>query len=288
MLPLITTGLGLTVFAAIIGFILARRLSRPFDELAEAAEQIAHAKFDVDLPHYSIPEAEAIGSALRLASSQLDELLRREREFAANASHQLRTPITALRLTLEDLTMWPETPPAVADELNANISELDRLSAAINELLELSRGKRLGEAVDVDLDLLASEAVVRWRAHVEEEPGRTLVHAPADPCPAHVPPGPVLQVLDVLIDNALCHGQGRITVGARRRGQFVDLVVGDEGPTTIDEAVFQRGAQSDTSEGHGLGLTIASQLAVAAGGRLSVADAETTTFVLSLPALDPA
>lgn len=286
LLPLVTTGLVLMVFAAIGGFFIARRLARPFRELAGAAEQLADAKFDVDLPHYSIPEAEAIAKALRLASSQLDDLLRLEREFAANASHQLRTPITALRLTLEDLTMWPETPPAVADELNANISELDRLSAAINELLELSRGKRLGEAVDLDLNRLASESVQRWRCQVEEA-GRELVHAPQGLVLAHVTPGPVLQILDVLIENALSHGKGRITVGAHQRGQFVEVLVVDEGPTGVGEAVFQRGHQSDASDGHGLGLTIASQLAVAAGGRLSVADAETTTFVLSLPAPQP-
>ncbi|QCX28499.1 histidine kinase dimerization/phospho-acceptor domain-containing protein [Nocardioides jishulii] len=286
LLPLVTTGLGLMVFAAIGGFFIARRLARPFRELAGAAEQLADAKFDVDLPRYSIPEAEAISSALRLASSQLDDLLRMEREFAANASHQLRTPITALRLTLEDLTMWPETPPAVADELNANIGELDRLSASINELLELSRGKRLGEAVDLDLNRLASESVQRWRSKVEET-GRALVHSPTGPVPAHVTPGPVLQILDVLIENALCHGEGRITVGARQRGQYLDVLVVDEGPTRVDEAVFQRGTRSDSSDGQGLGLTIASQLATAAGGRLSVADAETTTFVLSLPAPQP-
>ena len=108
--------LGLVLLAAVTGFLLAKRLARPFGELADAADHLGQARFDVALPHYSIPEAEAIGAALRRASTQLDSLVEREREFAANVSHQLRTPVTALRLTLEDLSMWPETPPTVAAE----------------------------------------------------------------------------------------------------------------------------------------------------------------------------
>ena len=174
LLPLITFGLALVFFAAFVGFFLARRLARPFGELAQAAEQLGRADFDIELPEYSIPEADAIGSALTMAATQLDTLLRREREFAANASHQLRTPITALRLTLEDLTMWPETPPGVADELTANIGELDRLSAAITELLDLSRGELEADAVDVDVSALVATAVTRWSSQVEEA-GRALV-----------------------------------------------------------------------------------------------------------------
>lgn len=283
LLPLISIGLLLILFAATVGYLLARRLARPFDELAVAAGRLAQARFDLDIPSYSIPEAEAIGHALRDASTQLDELLRREREFAANASHQLRTPITALRLTLEDLTMWPETPASVADELNANIGELDRLSTAINELLALSRGNRVGDAVDVDLSELVAASVARWTPHFENV-GRTLVQDPVDPVPAHVAPGPILQVLDVLIENACSHGKGQVTVGARRRDKYLDIVVADEGAASIGNEVFQRGARADDSEGHGIGLTIASQLATSLGGRLSVAESSTTTFVLVLSA----
>ncbi len=285
LMPLILFGLGLIAFAAFVGFFLARRLARPFGELAVAAERLGRAQFDIALPRYTIPEADAIGNALSQASTQLDTLLRREREFAANASHQLRTPITALRLTLEDLTMWPETPRPVADELNANIGELDRLSTAITELLDLSRGNLLDNAVDVDLTELVAASISRWRAHVEDL-GRVLVHDPIEPVPAHVAPGPVLQVLDVLIENAGSHGSGQITVGAHRRGAFLEIIVADEGTAGIDSDLFHRGTRSTQSDGHGLGLGIATELAASAGGRLTVADTDTdtTAFVLLLPA----
>lgn len=286
LLPLIAIGLGLVVLAAGIGFVLARRIARPFGELADAADHLGQARFDVSLPHYSIPEAEAIGAALRRASAQLDVLVEREREFAANVSHQLRTPVTALRLTLEDLSMWPETPPAVVGELTDSISELDRLSSAITEILDLSRGRRLGDAVDVDLSELVVEAVERWRPHFATA-GRELAHEPTDSVLAHVVPGPVVQVLDVLLENASAHGQGRVVVGARDLGRYLHLGVVDEGERSVGEDVFQRGAGARDGQGHGLGLTIASQLAVSVGGYLTLADAPTTTFVLVLPAPVP-
>ncbi|MFC7490746.1 MULTISPECIES: HAMP domain-containing sensor histidine kinase [unclassified Knoellia] len=283
LLPLILIGLALVVLAAGVGFVLARRLARPFGELAEAADHLGEARFDLELPHYSIPEAEAIGVSLRRASAQLDLLVEREREFAANVSHQLRSPVTALRLTLEDLSMWPETPPTVAAELTETMSELDRLSSAVTEILDLSRGRRLGDAVDLDLSGLVAEAVARWRPKLAAA-GRELVHEPAEPVLAHVVPGPVVQVLDVLLENACAHGEGTVVAGARDLGKFLHLGVVDEGDRAVGNEVFQRGASSQDSTGHGLGLTIASQIAISLGGYLTLADAPTTTFVLVLPA----
>lgn len=283
LMPLILFGLGLVVVAAGVGHVLARRLSRPFGELAEAADHLGRGRFDVVLRHYSIPEAEKIGASLRRASAQLDELVERERDFAANVSHQLRTPVTSLRLTLEDLSMWPETPPSVAAELTSSMSELDRLNVAITEILELSRGKRLGDATDVDLSELVAGTVGRWTQQYADT-GRVLLHDPVQPVRAHVVPGPVVQVIDVLLENAMTHGTGRVVAGARDHGRYLHVVVADEGARTVGDEVFHRGTGDRDSEGHGLGLTIASQLATSLGGYLVLAEAPTTTFVLVLPA----
>jgi len=280
--PLIIIGLSLTLIAAAFGFGLARRLSRPFKELAESADRLGLGHFDVDPPHYAIPEAEAIGQALRSSSDRLGELVRREREFASNASHQLRTPITALRLELEDLSLWPQTPREVSDELNRYLPELDRLSSAIDELLGLARGNRLGDAVELDLRDLVEDVVERWRPFVEES-GHALRQVDSGAVPARVVPGPVLQVLDVLVENAASHGTGAIEVEAQDAGTHVRILVRDEGRRTFGNDVFQRGtSQKENGEG-GLGLTIARDLAATMGGYLTITDDERTTFELLLP-----
>lgn len=283
LMPLVLIGLGLTLLAGVVGFLLARRLARPFQELADSAGHLGRGRFDLEVPHYtSVPEAERIGAALRGAAHRLDELLQRERRFAVNASHQLRTPITALRLELEDLSMWPQTPPDVAEELAGYLPELDRLGEAISDLLDLSRGERVGTVSQVDLEELAEEAVERWRADAEAS-GRALVHVRSGRVAAELPRGPLAQILDVLIENAIRHGSGRITVDTDDLGRHLTIRVSDEGSRQLDSDVFHRGARGSTSLGHGIGLAVASELAEAMGGHLALDKAPHTTFVVMLP-----
>jgi signal transduction histidine kinase len=148
LLPLVLLGVALMLAAAVVGFLLAKRLSRPFAELASIADDIGTGRFDVEVPHYSVPEAEAIGDALRRGAMRLDELVQRERALAVDASHELRTPIAALRLELEDLALWPQTPPEVADELRRYIPELTRLSAAVTQYLDTARDQHRPDAGD--------------------------------------------------------------------------------------------------------------------------------------------
>lgn len=283
--PLVLLGLALAAGSAILAFGLARRLSRPFRDLAGFSRDLGHGRFDIAVPSYRVPEAEAIGVSLRGAAAQLDQLVRHEREFAVNASHQLRTPITALRLGLEDLALWPETAPEVQEELERVLGELDRLSAAIDELLDLSRGRRLGEHRDVDLGALVAATAHRWQRQVEEA-GRRLVVQSNGKVPARLAPGPVEQVLDVLIDNARVHGRGTITVQTRHAGTHLEVAVMDEGEPTLRSEVFQRGVTTRREDGgpHGIGLAVASELSELSGGHLSLdGSAATTRFVLWLP-----
>jgi signal transduction histidine kinase len=282
LMPLILIGLVLLVLSAIAGNLLARRLARPFSDLASRADQIGHGRFDVAIPHYRIPEAEDIGSSLRRAGTQLDVLLRREREFAVNASHQLRTPITALRLELEDLALWPQTPPDVAEHLRGLLGELDRLSTAISELLELARGHRLGTAVDLDLATLVSTSARRWQERFAAA-GRQVVRTTRATVPAHVAPGPVEQVVDVLMENALDHGTGTVTLEALDTGTHLQIKVCDEGTPGFGPEVFGRGV---TTGGTGVGLAVASELAESLGGHLSLEQTGPTCFVLRLPRPD--
>lgn len=282
--PLVLLGIGLAVVAAVTGWLLARRMARPFQELAESARTLGHGQLDLDIPAYSVPEADAIGTSLRSAGQQLDRLVRREREFAANASHQLRTPITALRLGLEDLSLWPEATPPVREELARALSEVDRLNSAIDELLDLARGRRLGDQGEVDLAALLASTGRRWDRRVDDEGRRLVLDAP-DPVVARVPVGPVEQILDVLVDNARLHGHGTITVAVRDAGTHLEVTVADEGTADVGPEVFRRGVTTRAQQdGHGLGLAVAADLAEVTGGHLSLDGASPTTrFVLWLP-----
>lgn len=286
LLPLIFLGVGLATGACIIGYVVAGRTSRPFGQLAEAAEELGHGNFDLNLPREGVPEALEISRALRISASRLDELVRREREFAVNASHQLRTPITALRLELEDLTYWPETTPEVADQVRRSIDEIDRLTASIDDLLDLARRQRHADQSGVDLTEFVADVVERWQRRLEME-NRAVVLVESGPVPAVISAGPVGQVLDVLIENARLHGAGTIAVATRASGDKVEVTVADEGPRTFGVEIFRRGTSSRLRDGtgSGIGLAVATELAEAAGGHLSLDErSRTTTFVLLLPA----
>lgn len=286
--PLVLLGLVLALGSALLGFVLARRMARPFQELAEHSRELGHGRFDLAVPSYAVPEADAIGAALRQASAQLEDLVRREREFAVNASHQLRTPITALRLSLEDLTLWPETAPAVREELEHGLGELDRLGEAIGQLLDLARGRRLDSQQQVDLSALAAAAGLRWSRRLTEEGRELRVDTPV-PARARVPSVAVEQVIDVLVDNARLHGRGTITLRTRDAGSHLEVVVEDEGTALVGTEVFQRGDEGRDGgpQGESIGLAVANELAEVAGGHLSLDDSSPTTrFVLWLPRPD--
>lgn len=292
LLPLVLIGLALTALSAGAGFWMARRMARPFRELADAATELGLGHFDeVEVPHYAVPEAEEIGVAIRLSAEKLATLVEREREFAVNASHQLRTPLTALRLELEDLSQWPETPPTVAAELGQSLSELDRLSAAITDLLGMARGMRQSGTMEVDLAEVVAEAVERWAPHLATR-GRRVTTSSTDTADTTRPTGmmsvvvrtnrgAVAQILDVLIENACDHGRGTVAVEAGLADTHAFVRVRDEGRAPLRPDIFQRGVSSDG--GPGVGLAVASQLAEGEGGRLDLEHSRGTSFLLRLP-----
>lgn len=278
LLPLVLLGLALAVVAAVIGSLLARRLAYPFRRLADDAMLIGDGHFDVDVHRSSISEADDLGKALRRAAGQLDALVTRERQLATVASHELRTPITALRLSLEDLTLWPQTPPDVAAELQRGIAEIDRLSGVVGDLLDAGDRSHLGSVVEVDLAELASSACDRWADRAAEQ-GRRVVVGPVASARTTVVASTVDQILDVLVDNALRHGSGDVTIDAVAGARYAGIGVSDEGPRTFATGVLHA---SPAGSG-GRGLTQAATQAASLGGFISVVDVPVMRVVLALP-----
>lgn len=295
VLQIALVGIFLVVLSGILGFFAARHLSRPFRDLARLAGEFGRGRFEVEVPHYVIPEAEEIGIAMREAQREVTGLVSREREFAANASHRLRTPITALRLALEDLTLWPQTHPDVAAELTHAVTELDRLTTTVIDLLVLARDRRVESAGEIDLCAVIADSASRWRPLVHST-GRKLVSLTPGQVAVRVAPGPVAQILDVLIDNALKHGSGVISLTVAALDTHVRVQVSDQGEAAINDEVFRRKLDvrprnadrvGESRRRDGISLSVATEIAEALGGYLRLEPETASTFTLMVPRSRP-
>ena len=258
--------LGIIAVAIVAAMLLARRLARPLERVAGAARRLGHGDFSVRSQRTGIPEVDEVGAALDATAARLDDLLRRERAFSADASHQLRTPLQALRIELEAVELRGGAP----EEIAAALAQVDRLSATIDTLLAVARDADPRDDV-VDLGALIDDAESRWRGTLAAD-GRPLrVRLPADRARARASGPVVREVLDVLIDNSQRHGAGAVTLTLERRDGWLGVDVSDEGPGFNEpDRAFARGAGGGA--GHGLGLALARSLAEAEGGSLTIVE----------------
>ncbi len=267
---------------ALIGWVLARSVTRPVRQLQRAAERFASGDLrrDDDVTVGGPPELQALAATLTTMATRLALVLEEQRSFVADASHQLRTPLTALRLRLENLQST--VPEAGAAELDAAIDETDRLGRLVGDLLQLARTDQLPEPVVADLAAIAGERADTWSA-VADAAAVTLgwrPPAPGERTVVQAVAGAVEQILDNVIDNAVAasgHG-GTVTVTVRvvPGPRPVELAVIDHGPGLSDDdklRALRRFWRNDAGrDGTGLGLPIAVALAEASGATLRLAD----------------
>jgi signal transduction histidine kinase len=260
----------------------ARRLAGPLEELSEAARRLGQGDFTVRTIPADIPEIDSVGSALNSTAGRLDDMLARERSFSADASHQLRTPLTGLRLRLEAALAHPgqDLRQAITD----GIAAADRLEQTVEELLALARDTRSSHTIPLDLPALLNEIEAGWhdRLAAQDRALRVAVdpHAPVSLASTAA----VRQVLTVLLDNAATHGSGTVSVAVRNAADALAIDVSDEGAgiTAPEPELFTR--RSRLADGHGIGLALARSLAEAEGGRLRLTQPAPPTFTLLVPA----
>jgi signal transduction histidine kinase len=260
----------------------ARRLAGPLEELSDAARRLGQGDFSVRTTPAAIPEIDSVGSALNSTAGRLDDMLARERSFSADASHQLRTPLTGLRLRLEAALDHPgqDLRQAITD----GIASADRLEQTIEELLALARDTRSSNTTPLDLPTLLDEIESGWhdRLAAQDRSLRVAVdpHAPVSLASTAA----VRQVLTVLLDNAATHGSGTVSVAVRNAADALAIDVSDEGDgiTAPEPDLFTR--RSRLADGHGIGLALARSLAEAEGGRLRLTRPAPPTFTLLVPA----
>jgi signal transduction histidine kinase len=261
-----------------IGWTIARSVTRPLRHLNAEAARFATGDLTTTEPDPGAPpEIAALGATMNTMAQRLERLLAEHREFVADASHQLRTPLTALRLRLENLQSAASTPDE-ADDLGAAIDETTRLAGLVGDLLQFARAEETTAPETVDLVPLAADRVDTWSALADVADVTLDFTAPRSPVFARAVPGGVEQILDNLIDNAITAAPPgtRVSVSVVRGHVDHRFTISDEGPGLSDDLkvrALDRFWRSDQSApGTGLGLPIAAALAKASGGSLVLHD----------------
>lgn len=228
-----------------------------------------------------------LADVLDSSAERIGRMLTAERRLAADASHQLRTPLTALSMRLEEITLTDD-PDTVKEEANVALTQVERLTDVVERLLTNSRDPRTGSAVAFDLDEVIQQQLAEWRPAYRSA-GRAIVSSGKRHLQAVGTPGAVAQVLAALIENSLMHGGGTVALRTRVTGNQAVVEVTDEGPgvpADLGARIFERTISGRNSTG--IGLAVARDLAEADGGRLELLQAQPPVFGLFLSRTPPA
>ena len=260
----------------------ANRLSRPLVYLAASAEQIGSGQVRPRLEATGIEEIDLVAEELARSSDRMAVRLAAERQFASDASHQLRTPLTALSMRLEEIA-GTSTQREVREEAEKSLEQVERLVGVVDDLLGRSRKARGADTELVALEDVFDQQRVEWTPTYVSA-GRKLVIEPTEAL-VFASPGGLAQVIATLVENSLRHGAGTTTVSARESNgsQAIVVEVRDTGKGVPDELaprIFER--EVTGGRGTGLGLALARDLVSADGGRLELAQRVPAVFAVFL------
>lgn len=263
---LLVLAFGAVLAAAGLAAVQARQLARPLERLARRAARLGEGDFSSHpFVPTNIPEIDHIGVALDASAEKVGTMLANERHFTADATHQLRTGIAGIAMRLEILSMNPD--PSVSSEASAGLTQTDQMNETIDDLLAAARSRSADEQTVFDLPALVDSHVREWqprfaavRRHVS-----MITSTPAPP--VFGTKGLAGQVIDILIDNALKHGDGSVTL-------MIDgpsVIAIDQGPGVPEDrlrTLFD--GPVDPAARHGRGLPLARRLAQVDGATLDV------------------
>ena len=278
--------LALLAIAVAVGLALlqARRLSRPLRELASAADRLGSGDARPLGRRYGVPELDRVAEGLDGSAKRINDLLTAERDFAVDASHQLRTPLTALSMRLEEMIAAASYPDVVREEGAAALAQTERLADVVGQLLGRARRSVSGAPTLASVDDIVAQQIVEWDPAFRRV-SRKLEVIGEKGLFAYVTPGSAAQVIATLLDNALVHGAGTVTIRTSQTPRSVVIEVRDEGkgvPPELVPRVFERSV-SGAPGGTGLGLSLARTVAAADGGQVVLVRPRPAVFALFLP-----
>ncbi|MEU2942617.1 sensor histidine kinase [Nocardiopsis alba] len=267
-----------------LSMVQARRLTLPLVDLAATAERLGSGVTTPWGHRYGIPEADRVAEVLDRSAERIAGLIATERHFATDASHQLRTPLTALTMRLEEIIAEARNPEVVREEGEAALAQAERLTETVESLLGRARKSQNPEVEAVALDPVLNHLQAEWSPVFQQEQRRLLVTG--DPgLTAMTVPADLAQILATLVENAYKHGAGTVTIRRLDTGQSVRIEVSDEGegvPEHLSGRIFER--EVSGGGGTGLGLALARHIAESEGARIELVQTRPTTFALFLPA----
>ena len=290
-LGLILIGVIVLALGLAAGVVIAAQVARPIRRLEQVARRVAQGDLDARAELEGSSEQRSLATSFNEMTGRISRLLGAQRAFVADASHQLRTPLTGLRLRLEAARASTDQ-DAARDQLEAAIHEVDRLAHTVEDLLVLSGGgERQLRGTMVDLHDMAAAAAERWEPTARSRSIRLASNAGDGGGRAWVSRPDLDRALDSLIENALNYSPGGGAVEIRATPGRIE--VRDRGPGIAADELsivfdrFHRGRAGRAGPaGSGLGLSIARELARAWGGDVTLTAREGGGLVaaLTLPA----
>jgi signal transduction histidine kinase len=284
-LALVISLAGLAVAVAVaLAIIQARRLTRPLQELAEAAGRLGSGEAGPLGRRYGIPELDQVAEGLDGSAERISELLAAEREFAADASHQLRSPLTALSMRLEEILAAADQPEVVHEEGTAALLQAERLTDVVSQLLGRTHRPAGRRPAEVSVDDVVAQQVVEWDPAFRRR-NRKLEVSGEKNLTAHITPGTLSQLIATLLDNALVHGAGTVGIRTSLTPKSVVIEVRDSGRgvrADLVPRIFERNV-SGKPGGTGLGLALARSIAAAEGGQVVLVRPRPAVFAIFLP-----
>jgi len=294
--PILVGGLIASLTALALGFYSAKLVTRRVSRIEDAARAVADGDFAVRIPVDSSGQLGQLARTFNEMQRRLAELDSARKQFIANASHELRTPIFSLGgfvELLEEEDPSPEEREEFVRTMRRQIERLTKLTADLLNLSQLDAGGIEMTLGSVDLSALAREVAREFGARAELHGSRLELRTPERPVIAIADAERVRQVIRILLDNAVTHtpeGTG-ITVTVYSVERRAELTVSDDGagiPQRVQKRIFGRFFTADSAGGSGLGLAIARELAQRMDGRIGISSSRRfTAFTLDLPLAPP-